>query len=200
MGTGGRPQYDVAARMEAVREASPFDFVGELRMALLQQHATGRTALHDALTLGLAPLSAGTRERQALVVLRDGGDNASHQTLDAVLLAARRSAATVDTVGLYDDTDSDRDAATLKKIAAISGGRACFPRDLDHLERVWRDIHSGTRTRYTLGYYSTNPARDGAFRRVSVTAGGAGRRDFASRSAAVHRPRTRALGRRGLPC
>src|SRR6185295_16869367 len=115
---------------------------------------------------GIDHLQAATRDRKALVVLSDGGDNASRQSLDEVLLHARQSNATIYTIGIYDEVDRDKDPRTLRKIAAVSGGRAYFPRALADLDRVWRDIAGGIRNQYTVAYHSSNRTRDGGFRKV----------------------------------
>ncbi|HXD18392.1 MAG TPA: VWA domain-containing protein [Vicinamibacterales bacterium] len=159
----------------------PVPFTSDARQihaALLQRPPTGLTALYDALALGIDHLQAATRDRKALVVLSDGGDNASRRSLDEVLRYARQSNATIYTIGIYDEVDRDKDPRTLRKIAGLSGGRAYFPRALDDLERVWRDIAGGIRNQYTVAYHSSNPIRDGAFRRVTITAGRNGKRDL----------------------
>jgi VWFA-related protein len=152
--------------------------VHQIEVALRQRLPAGFTALYDALALGIDHLHAGSRDRRALVVLSDGGDNASRRSLDTVLVQARRSNATIYTIGIYDDTDLDRDPRTLKKIAQASGGRAYFPHQLDDLVQVWRDIAGGIRSQYTLGYRSTNRARDGRFRKVTIRATRAGAHDL----------------------
>jgi len=141
----------------------------QLRSALLPVPA-GLTALYDAVALGLEHLSAGTRDRKALVVLSDGGDNASRRRLEDVLEMARRSSATIYTIGVYDDTNRDRNPRVLRQIADVTGGRAYFPRALPDLSQVWRDIAGGIRSQYTLGYQSTNAAHDGTFRKVTIAA------------------------------
>jgi len=159
----------------------PVPFTSDARQiqeALLRRPPTGLTALYDALALGIDHLKAGTRDRKALVVLSDGGDNASRRPLDEVLLSARQSNATIYTIGIYDESDRDQDPRTLRKIADLSGGRAYFPRALDDLKRVWRDIAGSIRNQYTVAYHSSNPIRDGAFRKVRITAGRNGKRDL----------------------
>ena len=147
----------------------------QLRSALLPV-PTGLTALYDAVALGLEHLRAGTRDRKALVVLSDGGDNASRRRLDDVLEMARRSSATIYTIGVYDETNRDRNPRVLRQLADVTGGRAHFPRALADLSRIWLDIAGGIRNQYTLGYQSTNSARDGTFRKVTITARHDGRR------------------------
>jgi Ca-activated chloride channel family protein len=143
----------------------------QIRSALLQTSPAGLTALYDALAVGIEHLKTGTRDRKALVVLSDGGDNASHHQLDDVLQIAKRSSATIYTIGIYDDTDLDRNPGVLRKIAGLSGGQAYFPDSLNDLEQVWKDIAGRIRDQYTIGYHSSNPNRDGRFRNVRITAG-----------------------------
>ena len=143
----------------------------QIRSALLRTAPAGLTALYDALEVGIEHLKTGTRHRKALVVLSDGGDNASRSRLDDVLQIAQRSSATIYTIGIYDDADSDRNPRVLRKIAELSGGRAYFPGSVNDLESVWRDIAGGIRSQYTIGYHSSNPDRNGMFRKVKITAG-----------------------------
>ncbi len=141
---------------------------GLVQVALLRTPPGGLTALYDALALGIDRLKTGTRARKALVVLSDGGDNASRRSLDDVLREARRSTATIYTIGIYDETDVDRNPRVLRKIADVSGGRAYFPRALTDLDRVWREVAASIRSQYTIGYESNSLNRDGGYRTVTI--------------------------------
>src|SRR5205814_638320 len=59
--------------------------VTQIRAALLRTTPYGRTALYDAVAAGIEHLKIATRNRQALVVLSDGGDNSSRRTRDDVV-------------------------------------------------------------------------------------------------------------------
>jgi Ca-activated chloride channel family protein len=142
----------------------------QIRSALLRTPPVGLTALYGALALAIEHLKIGTRYRKALVVLSDGGDNASRRTLDDVLQIVQRSSAKIYTIGIYDETDRDRNPRVLRKIAGLSGGRAYFPDSGNDLEQVWRDIAGAIRSQYTIGYHSSNPSREGGFRKVKITA------------------------------
>ena len=126
----------------------------------------GRTALYDALMVALDRLDEGARTRKVLVLISDGGDNASRATLDAVLARARKSNAAIYTIGLFDDVDLDRNPGVLKELAQTTGGERFLPRSAGPLmvacEHIAREIRSG----YTIGY--PPPSRDGAFHRVRV--------------------------------
>jgi VWFA-related protein len=143
--------------------------VDRLRAALTTA-PVGLTSLYDALASGIEHLKTGTRDRKALIVLSDGGDNASHRTLDEIFQMAQRSSATIYTIGIYDVIDRDRNPRVLRKIAQLTGGRAYFPESLDDIEQVWRDIAGGIRSQYTIGYFSNDSSRDGGFRKVKIVA------------------------------
>jgi VWFA-related protein len=129
----------------------------------------GRTALYDALTTGLERVEQGTRPRKALIVMSDGGDNASRAKLDAVLARARRSSVVIFTVGLFEDDDLDRNPGVLQTLARSTGGERFLPRSgprlADACERIARELRSG----YTIGYIP--PDRDGTYHRVQVEIG-----------------------------
>jgi VWFA-related protein len=148
------------------REFLPAADLDALAAALRSVRADGRTALYDGLMAGLDQLTRGTRARKALIVISDGGDNASGVTLDAVLERARKSSAAIYTVGIYDDDDIDKNPGVLKALARETGGARYLPRSAPELlaacERIAREIRGG----YTIGYVP--PVRDGAYHRVRV--------------------------------
>jgi len=148
----------------------------EIRATLTQTRAEGTTALYDALKVSLDHLKLGARQRKALVVLSDGGDNASDADLDDVLRMAQQSSATIYCIGIYDPFQKDRNPNVLKKIAKVTGGEAFFPGTLEALSTVWPKIANAIRGQYTIGYVSTNPTRDGEFRKVKITATGKGKK------------------------
>ena len=150
----------------------------QIHSALVRTPPTGMTALYDALAAGIEHLKTGIRDQKALVVLSDGGDNASHRRLNDVLQIARQSSATIYTIGIYDDADMDRNPRVLRKIAETTGGQSYFPASLGALDRVWRDIAQGIRNQYVIGYHSSNPVHDGKFRKVSIVAKSGNRRDL----------------------
>jgi VWFA-related protein len=137
-----------------------------LESALLTVRPQGRTALYDALVAGLEHLDESTRARKVLILISDGGDNASRATLDGVLARARASNATIYAIGLFDRDDPDKNPGVLKKLAHTTGGERFLPRSGGPLiaacERIAREIRSG----YTIGY--APPDRDGAYHRVRV--------------------------------
>jgi len=129
--------------------------------------ARGRTALYDAIAVGVDYISHGSRERRVLVVLSDGGDNASHTTQAAAVRKAQASNAVIYTIAI-DRFSHDANPALLEALAQASGGVSFRPNDPRGLAEALGQVGRHIRHGYTLGYASTNPARDGAFRRVHV--------------------------------
>jgi VWFA-related protein len=137
-----------------------------LEQALLSLRPEGRTALYAGLLSGLNHLARARHSRRVIVLLSDGGDNASRATLDDVLDRARDSDVTIYTVGLFGENAADSNPGVLKRLAEATGGERFLPQSpgplLQACERVAREIRSG----YTVGYVP--PDRDGAFHRVRV--------------------------------
>ncbi len=144
--------------------------VQQLRTSLLTTGAEGTTALYDAVQAGLKHLEKGTRQRKALVVLSDGGDNASLTTLDEIRRTAAQSSATIYAIGLYDRNERNRQPEVLRDLARSTGGRAYFPTRSVALHEVWRDIAGDLRGQYTIAFASNNGSHDGSFRNVKITA------------------------------
>jgi VWFA-related protein len=159
---------------ESVRAALPPDApftsdVTVLREAIARTvHARGRTGLFDAISHGLAYVAQGSHERKVLVVVSDGGDNASRTTFDEVIARTRASDAVIYTVALVDPDERDANPKLLKQIAQASGGEAFAPHDVREIAEVLRHIARDIRHTYTIGYVPASSARDGAFRRIRV--------------------------------
>lgn len=141
----------------------------QLRAALSAAPAQGMTALYDAVDRALHHLQLGTRDRQALIVVSDGGDNASSQTLDAVLEHARRANAVIYAVTLFNRDDRSARPHILKKLAGETGGEAFRPRQADEVMSSFTQIARELRSGYTIGFVPPETTA-GGFRPVRVTA------------------------------
>jgi VWFA-related protein len=127
-----------------------------LQNALTRSTARGQTAMFDGLLAALRYLDRGARPRKVLIVVGDGGDNASRARFPDVIDAALRRDVVIYTIGLADRDDREAKPRLLRELAEVTGGEAFFPRTNDDLtpclERIARDIRSS----YTIGY--TPPA------------------------------------------
>jgi Ca-activated chloride channel family protein len=124
--------------------------------------------LFDAIASGLEYLRGGRHERRVLVVVSDGGDNASHTTFDEVVTKTQASNVVIYTVALVDPVDRDANPRLLKRLAQVSGGEAFEPKGANEINEVLQHIARDIRHTYTLGYVSTNGVRDGAFRQIRL--------------------------------
>jgi VWFA-related protein len=129
--------------------------------------ARGKTAFFDATIAGLAYAERGRHPRKVLVVISDGGDNASATTFDAVVTRAQESNATIYTVVLADPLDPEANPGRMATLARISGGETFTPRSAREISGVLQAIARDIRHTYTLGY-TPDKAPDGTFRRVRV--------------------------------
>jgi Ca-activated chloride channel family protein len=126
--------------------------ISQLRLALNRGMPQGRTALYDAVIEGLNQLNQGKHERKALVVISDGGDNASTHKRADMLDQLERSGATVFAIGIYTEGDPEIDPGVLRQIAHATGGEALFPQDATGMTAACRRIAKEIRTRYVIGY------------------------------------------------
>jgi VWFA-related protein len=143
----------------------------ELRATLSRQiSARGQTAFYDAVDAGLDLLAAGKHSRQVLVIVSDGGDNASQQTLEGMFARVSSASAMIYCVALQDRVDNDGDPKLLKRLASATGGEVFTPDRPDKMPAVLEHIARDIRATYTLGYVPTNDLRDGTMRRLRVVA------------------------------
>jgi Ca-activated chloride channel homolog len=151
------------------------DNVPELQVALSAIRANGMTALYDAVAAALEHLKKGNRDKKVLIVVSDGGDNASTRNLDQLMVLAGQSDAVIYTLGLFDESDEDRNPRVLKQLARATGGETFLPNALSEVvpicERIARDI----RSQYTITYIPTNRSSDSKYRVIRMTAAAPGR-------------------------
>jgi VWFA-related protein len=164
----------------------PFsDNVRQLHDALMRERPAGKTALYDAVIAGLEHLEKGRRMRKALVLISDGGDTASHHVRREMIDMVERSAATIYTVGIFDEDDPDRTPGLLRQLAGVSGGLAFFPAGAQAIVPACRQIASEIRSTYTIGYVPD--AENGSLRHVRVRVAVPGRDGFVVRSRSSYR-------------
>jgi VWFA-related protein len=153
----------------------PFtDRQDQLQRALSAIRAIGETALYDAIATALDHLNQGKCDKKILIVISDGGDNASMHTLAQVLKMARSSAAIIYTIGIFDEQDGDQNPGVLKRFAKETGGEAFFPESSKEIGSICEGIARDIRNQYTLSYVPTIAKQDNGFRVVDVRASASG--------------------------
>ncbi len=172
----------------------------ELAKAVSAVRARGRTALYDAVAEGLLHLQLGHYERKALIIISDGGDNASAQKLSQVLELARKSQVVIYSIGLIGDT-GEVNPGVLNHFAKATGGVAYFPDSKNTVASISTQIARDLREQYTLGFAPEKTNSAHAFRKieVKVSAPGQGKLHARTRtgySAAGDKPSDAEAGKR----
>jgi len=162
------------------------DNIDQLRAALYRGIPQGRTALNDAIVAGLKQLQEGKRDKKTLVLISDGGDNASKYKRREMFDMIESSLATIYTIGLYDTDDPDRNPGILNALARTTGGTAYFPPDPESMIPVCRAIAKEIRARYTIGYSA--PAGIGSsLRHIDLRVSAPGRSKLTAHSRSSYR-------------
>jgi Ca-activated chloride channel family protein len=186
---------------ELLRNLGPQDFVQMVqfneRVSVLESFSTRRAALEaaiesfssaggtavlNAVYRGLREIEARAREerdesrRRAIVLLSDGVDSSSLVSEDVVLSEARRSRASVYSVGLGQNLSARltagargaRGHALLEELARTTGGRVIVPVTIDDLQGAFAEVAEELRHQYGLAYVSDNVTRDGRWRGIEL--------------------------------
>ena len=161
--------------------------VDEIETRLSAMPAEGRTALYDGVAQALQQLQFGHGERRALIVVSDGGDNASSRIYSEVLALARGSEAVIYAIGLLrtgQQAEEDEDMGLLKRLCKDTGGLAVFPRTAEEIVEMSAHVTRDIREQYMLGFVPDTRTDGRAFRKISVTvtAAGQGRLSIRARS------------------
>jgi Ca-activated chloride channel family protein len=136
--------------------------------------ADGRTALLDAIYLGIGEITRAQNRRKALVVISDGGDNRSRHTQRAIKKLVREADVQIYSVGLLSpgyqlSTQEEADGpALLEAISEQSGGRLFRVHALESMQEAIEKINTALRQQYVLGYYPKSARNDGKYRRVTI--------------------------------
>jgi len=138
-----------------------------LAKAVFSVRARGRTALYDAVAEGLIHLQLGHWDKKALIIVSDGGDNASREKYSQVLAAAQRSQAVIYSVGLV-DANEEEDPAMLRRLSKDTGGIAFFPTSTEGVADISKRIARDLREQYTLGFVPEKPDTTDSFRQIKV--------------------------------
>jgi Ca-activated chloride channel homolog len=131
------------------------------------QKPGGRTALYDAVYMGLDRANEAKNDnKKALILVTDGEDNSSRYSPVEVREFAKES--DVQIYGIGQEGNLNYGRSEIASIVGLTGGRAFFPHSFNELDYYIDLIHSELRNQYLIGYYSTNKAHDGKWRRIRV--------------------------------
>ncbi len=125
------------------------------------------TNFYDAVYLACREKLASEAGRKALVILTDAVDNGSKVKFEEALEVAQRSDTVAHVLLVYDPAYGANEFVA-KKLAEETGGRMIAVRSEKKLQEAFDQISEELRSQYTLGYYPSNPSRDGRFRKVKI--------------------------------
>jgi Ca-activated chloride channel family protein len=146
--------------------------IGLLQQALQKVSTKGSTALYDAIVASAIHLKNDNRvERKILLVITDGRDNASQQTLaEAMRHLQGENGPTLYAIGLLGDELHQSDSGALKSLAEVTGGVAYFPKSLDEVDDIARTVARDIHSQYTIAYKPTNHSHAAKYRIIEVKA------------------------------
>jgi Ca-activated chloride channel family protein len=142
----------------------------EARMVMLKPE--NRTALIDAVYLGVNKLKTAKYERKALLIISDGGDNRSRYTDNELKRAVRESEVQIYSIGIFDmfapTPEEQSGPELLRDVSESTGGRVFPVVDLQDLADVAEKISQELRNEYVIGYTPSDTKRDGSWRKLKV--------------------------------
>jgi Ca-activated chloride channel family protein len=146
--------------------------VEDIQARLLYTVARGRTALLDAIYLGVSKMRQAKYPKKALLIISDGGDNHSRYTEGEIKSMVKEADILIYAIGIYDHyfpTEEERlGPALLSDVTELTGGRAFTIDNPNDLADVSTKIGIELRNQYVIGYRPKNPAHDGKWRKIKV--------------------------------
>jgi Ca-activated chloride channel family protein len=146
--------------------------VDDIQGKLVYTIPKGRTALLDAIYLGVSKMRQAKYPKKALLIISDGGDNHSRYTEGEIRSMVKEADILIYAIGLYDhnfSTEEERlGPSLLSEVTELTGGRAFTIDNPNDLSDVSTKIGIELRNQYVLGYRPKNPVRDGKWRKIKV--------------------------------
>jgi len=173
---GGSPddEYFLVEFADKPEDAADFtNDISKIQSRFMFSKAKGRTALYDAVYMGLNKLEKGNNAKRALLLITDGEDNRSRYTFSNVRDFVKEKDVQMYAIGItngWADSSAEQGRSLLRDLAAISGGNSFFPNSITNLENICRTIATELKYQYVIGYQSSNTAKDGDWRKIKVTA------------------------------
>jgi len=166
-------EFFLIAFADKPEEVSDFtSSVEDIQGKLVYTVPKGRTALLDAIYLGVSKMRQAKYTKKALLIISDGGDNHSRYTESEIKSTVKEADVMIYAIGIYDHyfpTEEERlGPALLGEISELTGGRAFTIDNPNDLGDVATKIGIELRNQYVLGYRPKNPGHDGKWRKIKV--------------------------------
>jgi Ca-activated chloride channel family protein len=148
--------------------------IEDMQNGMLFTTSRGRTALFDAIYLGLSQMRGARNSKRALLIISDGGDNHSRYTESDIRNFVKEADCQLYSIGLFDANDRGRSLeelygpTLLSEITELTGGRVFPATSLNDLPDIAAKIGLELRNQYVLGYKPGNARHNGAWRKIKV--------------------------------
>jgi Ca-activated chloride channel family protein len=149
--------------------------VEDLQSRILSALARGRTALLDAIYLGLNQMRTARNGKRALLIMSDGGDNNSRYTEKDIKRLVREAGTQLYSVGIFDPfanrsrtPEELSGPSLLSEVTELTGGRAFSVENINELPDIAAKIGAELRNQYILGYRPSNKSHDARWRKIKV--------------------------------
>jgi Ca-activated chloride channel family protein len=146
--------------------------VEDIQGKLVYTIPKGRTALLDAIYLGVSKMRQAKYQKKAMLIISDGGDNHSRYTEGEIKSVVKEADVLIYAIGIYDHyfpTSEERlGPALLGDVTELTGGRTFTIDNPNDLGDVATKIGIELRNQYVLGYRPKNPMHDGKWRKIKV--------------------------------
>ena len=149
--------------------------VEDLQSRILSAPARGRTALFDAIYLGLNQMRTARNGKRALLIMSDGGDNNSRYTEKDIKRLVREAGTQLYSVGIFDPfanrsrtPEELSGPSLLSEVTELTGGRAFSVENINELPDIAAKIGAELRNQYILGYRPSNKLHDARWRKIKV--------------------------------
>lgn len=146
--------------------------VDDVQNKLLLTMPKGRTALLDALYLGMHNMRQAKNRKKALLIISDGGDNHSRYTEGEIKSLVREADVMIYSIGIYDryfpTPEEKAGPELLSEISEVTGGRSFTIDNPNDLPDVASKIGTELRNQYVLGYRPEKQTRDGKWHKIKV--------------------------------
>jgi Ca-activated chloride channel homolog len=140
-----------------------------LQAALHRVSLRGTTALYDAVVASSKHLNSANLDKKVLLVITDGQDNMSQETLQEASRQLQQSnGPTIYAIGLMGVKQNGHQA--LQQLAEGTGGVAYFPESLDQVDEITRTVARDIRSQYLITYRPKNQNAKPEYQSVRVEA------------------------------
>jgi len=149
--------------------------IEDLESRMLTVSAKGKTALLDAIFLGLTQMRNAANGKRALLIISDGGDNNSRYNEKDIKRLVREADTQLYSVGIFEPfeyrsrTPEELNGPTLlNEMAELTGGRSFSVENLNELPDIATKIGAELRNQYVVGYHPSHRAHDARWRKIKI--------------------------------